>query len=214
MLRKRDIDKEQQKKLERVFLVKPPRILWPKSKEVSWETLFDVIYSLDQVGVIHPQLKTNTVDPWDPCWFNGEVQNSQKKIGVTIRHVNKDFWNIWPQMINRKTMIITNPPFSPKWLKPFFVFLATLDLPFLVILPGNISDRLYFGNFLFDRIHRKSELYIFSLHKAFRMKQKGGRITGFSGLTICAYYPKSWKFKLDKTKFLRVITKKCLHIRS
>ena len=74
--------------MERVLLVKPPRILWPKSKKVSWETLFDVIYSLDQVGVIHPQLKTNTVDPWDPCWFNGEVKTSRKKIGVTIRHVN------------------------------------------------------------------------------------------------------------------------------
>ena len=139
------------------------------------------------------------------------VASTWKRVGVSVLHTRDDFWNIWPKRLSKRTVLVTNPPFTRKWLEPFFTFVTTLDHPFLLILHNTAADRLCFGKFLYDRIKRKSELEIFSLQKAHRMKQKGGRLAGFAGLTICLYYPKRWNFSLDEKKFQRIIPIRSLH---
>ena len=132
-------------------------------------------------------------------------------MGIAVTHTREDFWTIWPQKVTKRTVTITNPPFKRLWLEPFFAFLTTLDQPFLIILHNTAFNRLYFGKYLYDRIKRKSELEIFSIQKAHRMKQKGGRLVGFAGLIICLYYPKKWNFTLDEKKFQRIINIRSLH---
>ena len=214
-------DTEWEDKLRRLYTVKKPRITWPKSKKVSWDTLPYLIEKLDSWGIIPPQLKTGYVnplnplepfvDPWDPCYFNGKVKGYWDKVNVSVRHVQKDFWKIWPAYTNRRTVILTNPPFLQKWLEPFFHFLSILDHPFVLILSHNMCNRLYLGEYLYDRIERPEELHIFSLQRSFRMEQKGGHVTGMAGLILCTYYPKEWNFKLNENIFGRVIPVKCLH---
>ena len=208
-------------KLRMLSSIEKPLITWPKSQKVSWDTLPFLIEKLNSWGIIPTQLKNGYinplnprrpyVDPWDPCWFNGKVTDYWNKIRVSVRHIQQDFWKKWPQFINRNTVIITNPPFLEKWLRPFFIFLAVLDHPFLLILPHKICDRLYFGETLYDRVKRPNELHIFSLQRSFRMEQKGGRVVGMAGLIVCAYYPKLWNFRLNENNFVRVIPLKCLH---
>ena len=123
----------------------------------------------------------------------------------------KNFWKKWKNFVNPRTLIVTNPPFDQDWLEPFFRFVCVLDHPFLLILNIEMANRLYFGEHLYDQIQRRSELHIFNLQRCFYMKQKGGRVRSFSGLTICAYYPTKWNFILDEEQFERVITIKSLH---
>ena len=101
--------------------------------------------------------------------------------------------------------------FKPGWLEPFFKFLTTLDNPFLILLQDKSPDRLYFGRHLFDRVKRKNELKIYHLQKAYRMKQKGGKVVGFSGLTLCCYFPKQWRLEFDASNYSRVIPTYSLH---
>ena len=206
-----DQKKEWNSKLKLLANITPPRNSWPKTKKVSWETLPDVIFQLDRDGLIPTQMKTRKVDVWDPCYFNGKVQKTWQSLGISMHHTCQNFWKVWHNTITPRTVIVTNPPFVKAWLEPFFTFLAILDNPFILILQNKAPDRLYFGRNLFDRIQRKSELHIFHLQKSFRMKQKGGRLAGFSGLTLCCYYPKQWKFELDESKYVRVIEISSLH---
>ena len=191
--------------------ITPPKNTWPKTKAVCWETLPSLIEALDKDGLLSSHLKEKDVKVWDPCYHDGKVASTWKRVGISVTHTREDFWTIWPQKVTKRTVVITNPPFQRKWLEPFFAFLTTLDQPFLIILPNTASNRLYFGKYLYDRIKKKSELEIFSLQKAHRMMQKGGRLAGFAGLTICLYYPKRWNFTLDETKFQRIITTRSLH---
>ena len=208
-------------KVKRLSNIVKPLNSWPKSADVSWDTLSVLIDQLDLWGLIPPQLKKDFVDPsdqtspytdpWDPCFFSGNVRASWIRVKVAVRHVKVNFWKSWPKFINRRTVIITNPPFQEKWLIPFFQFVTTLDHPFFLILSNKICNRLYFGKNLYDRIKRLDELHIFALQRSFRMQQKGGRTTGFSGLTICAYFPKEWNFILNESNFKRVIPLRSLH---
>ena len=104
-----------------------------------------------------------------------------------------------------------NPTLSTGLARAFFKFLTVLDRPFLLILQNTAPNRLYFGKCLYDRIQRRNELNIFALQKPFQMEQKGWRLAGFAGLTICTYYPKHWNFELDERKFERIISIKSLH---
>ena len=58
---------------------------------------------------------------------------------------------------------------------------------------------------------KERELKIYHLQKTYKMKQKGGRLAGLAGLTICCYFPKHWMFELDETKYARVIPISSLH---
>ena len=175
------------------------------------ETLPSLKEALDRDGLLASQLKEKDVEVWDPCYHDGKVASTWERVGISVLHTREDFWTIWPQKVTKRTMIITNPPFTPDWLEPFFAFLTTLDQPFLIIMHNLAVNRLYFGKYLYDRIKRKSELEMFSLQKAHRMKQKGGRLAGFAGLNICLYYPKRWNFTLDEKKFQRIINIRSLH---
>ena len=211
MANRREQQREWNKKLKLLGTISPPKVKWPKTRDVSWETLPEIILELDRDGILAPQLKTSEVDVWDPCYYNGEVKNTWKRVGIDIRHSCEDFWSVWEKRLTPRTVILTNPPFDQAWLEPFFQFIATLDHPFFILLQNKAPDRLYFGKHLFDRIKRKSELKIYHLQKAYKMQQKGGRLSGFAGLTICCYYPKHWMFELDESKYTRVIRISSLH---
>ena len=198
-------------KLKLLSAISPPKVTWPKTKDVSWETLPELILQLDKDGLLPPQLKTTDVDVWDPCFFNGEVKNTWKRVGISILHSCEDFWTHWPKMLTPRTVILTNPPFDQGWLEPFFEFLTTLDNPFFIFLHNKAPDSLYFGRHLFERIKRKRELKLYHLQKSYKMMQKGGKVRGLAGLTICCYFPKNWMFELDETKYARVITINSLH---
>ena len=148
---------------------------------------------------------------WDPCFYNRKVVAMWKEVAITVQHTQQDFWKVWPQKLTKRTVIVTNPPFSKERLTPFFKFLTNLDQPFFITLHNTAASRLYFGVFPHDRIKRHSELEVFSLQKAHQMKQKGGRLAGFAGLTICAYYPQRWNFVLDERKFKRITSIRSLH---
>ena len=198
-------------KLKLLSAISPTQDTWPKMKDISWETLPELILQLDKDGLLPPQLKTTDVDVWDPCFFNGEVKNTWKRVGISILQSCEDFWTNWPKRLTPRTVILTNPPFEQGWLEPFFEFLTTLDNPFFIFLHNKAPDRLYFGRHLFDRIKRKRELKIYHLQKSHKMMQKGGKVRGLAGLTICCYFPKNWMFELDETKYARVITINSLH---
>ena len=198
-------------KLKLLAKIPPTQVQWPKTRDVSWETLPDIISQIDKEGLLLPHLKTNEVDVWDPCFFNGEVEKAWKKVGISLRHSRENFWTVWPRRLTPRTVNITNPPFLQSWLEPFFRFLTTLDNPFLILLQDKAPHRLYFGKHLYDQVKRKSELKIYHLQKAYRMKQKGGRVAGFSGLTLCCYYPKHWMFKLNASSYARLIKTHSLH---
>ena len=198
-------------KLKLLSAISPPQVTWPKTKDISWETLPELILQLDKDGLLPPQPKTTDVDFWDPCFFNGEVKNTWKRVGISILHSCEDFWTNWPKRLTPRTVILTNPPFDQGWLEPFFEFLTTLDNPFFIFLHNKAPDRLYFGRHLFDRIKRKRELKIYHLQKSYKMMQKGGKVRGLAGLTICCYFLKKWMFELDETKYARVITINSLH---
>ena len=131
------------------------------------------IEALDKDGLIASHLKEKDFEVWDPCYHDGMVASTWKRVGISVLHTRDNFWTTWPQTVTKRTVIVTNPPFTLEWLEPFFSFLTTLDQPFLIILHNTAPNRLYFGKYLHDRIKRKSELEIFSLQKAHRMKQKG-----------------------------------------
>ena len=176
MANRREQQREWNKKLKLLGTISPPKVKWPKTRDVSWETLPEIILELDRDGILAPQLKTSEVDVWDPCYYNGEVKNTWKRVGIDIRHSCEDFWSVWEKRLTPRTVILTNPPFDQAWLEPFFQFIATLDHPFFILLQNKAPDRLYFGKHLFDRIKRKSELKIYHLQKAYKMQQKGGRL--------------------------------------
>ena len=199
------------KKLQLLGNIKPPAVTWPKTKTVSWETLPSLVLQLDKYGLLSPHLKSKKVHAWDQLFYNGKVKATWKRVRISVEHSCEDFWKVWKKKITPKTVIITNPPFQQDWLEPFFKFLTVLDRPFLLILQNTAPNRLYFGKCLYDRIQRRNELNIFALQKSFQMEQKGGRLAGFAGLTICTYYPKRWNFELDETKFERIIPIKSLH---
>ena len=203
--------KEWKKKLMLLATITPPEVQWPKTRKVSWETLPDLILQLDKDGLLPFNLKTREVDVWDPCYFNGEVKKTWEKVGISLRHCRENFWTVWPRKLTPRTVILTNPPFVQAWLEPFFKFLTTLDNPFLILLQDKAPDRLYFSRHLFDRVKRKNELKIYHLQKAYRMKQKGGKVVGFSGLTLCCYFPKQWRLEFDESKYSRVIPTYSLH---
>ena len=198
-------------KLKLLAAISPPQVKWPKTRDVSWETPPELILQLDKDGMLPPQLKTTDVDVWDPCFFNGNVKNTWRRVGISIRHSCEDFWTTWSKRLTPRIVILTNPPFDQVWLEPFFEFLTTLDNPFFIVLHNKAPDRLYFGRHLFDRIRRKRELKIYHLQRSYKMKQKGGRLAGFAGLTICCYFPKHWMFKVDESKYARVISISSLH---
>ena len=166
MANRREQQCEWNKKLKLLGTISPPKVKWPKTRDVSWETLPEIILELDRDGILAPQLKTSEVDVWDPCYYNGEVKNTWKRVGIDIRHSCEDFWSVWEKRLTPRTVILTNPPFDQAWLEPFFQFIATLDHPFFILLQNKAPDRLYFGKHLFDRIKRKSELKIYHLQKA------------------------------------------------
>ena len=112
-------------------------------------------------------------------------------------HVS-NFWKVWHSTVTHRTVNVTNPPFVKDWLEPFVQFLTISDNPSFILLQNKAPDGLYFERHLFDRIQRKSELNIFHFQKSFCMKQKGGILAGFSGLTLCCYFPKQWKFDHDR----------------
>ena len=205
------LQKEWLQKLCLLSNIQPSKKTWPKAKDFSWETLPSLIEALDKDGLLASQLKEKDLEVWDPCYHDGMVASTWKRVGISVRHTRDNFWTSWPQAVTKRTVIVTNPPFTREWLEPFFSFLRTVDQPFLIILHNTAPDRLYFGKYLHDTIKRKSELEIFSLQKAHPMKQKGGRLAGFAGLTICLYYPKRWNFTLDEKKFQRIINLRSLH---
>ena len=73
-------------KLKLLAAISPPQVKWPKTRDVSWETLPELILQLDKDGMLPPQLKTTDVDVWDPCFFNGNVKNTWRRVGISIRH--------------------------------------------------------------------------------------------------------------------------------
>ena len=79
-------------KLKLLAAISPPQVTWPKTRDVSWETLPELILQLDKDGMLPPQLKTADVHVWDPCFFNGEVKNTWKRVGISILHSCEDFW--------------------------------------------------------------------------------------------------------------------------
>ena len=161
--------------------------------------------------MLPPKLKTTDVDVWDPCFYKGDVKNTKRRVGSSIRQSCEDFWTTWSRRLTPRTVILTNPPFDQVWLEPFFELLTTLNNQFFIVLHNKAPDRLYFGRHLFDRIKRKRELKIYHLQKSYKMKQKGGRLAGFAGLTICCYFPKHWMFKDEESKYARVISISSFH---
>ena len=55
-------------KLKLLAAICPPQVKWPKTRDVSWETLPELILQLDKDGMLPPQLKTTDVDVWDHCF--------------------------------------------------------------------------------------------------------------------------------------------------
>ena len=86
--------KEWDKKLKLLARITPPKVQWPKTRKVSWETLPDLILQLDKDGMLSQHLKTSEVDVWDPCFFNGEVKKTWKRVGISIRHSRENFWTV------------------------------------------------------------------------------------------------------------------------
>ena len=104
-------EKEWQKKLQLLGSIKPPAVIWPKTKTVSWEALFSLILQLDKDGLLSPHLKSKNVRAWDPLFYNGKVKATWKRVGISVEHTCEDFWKAWYAKISPKTVIITNPPF-------------------------------------------------------------------------------------------------------
>ena len=64
------------------------------------------------------------------------------------------------------------------------------------------------------KIRSPKDIQVWGLNKGFPMKKAvEDKPRNFSGLTFFAYYPKSWNFVLDKSKFYSIITKKHLHFK-
>ena len=82
-------------KLRLLSEIKPPKITWPKTNDVSWETLPSLIEALDKDGVLASQLKGKEVQVWDPCFHDGMVASTWKRVGVSVQHTREDFWRIW-----------------------------------------------------------------------------------------------------------------------
>ena len=64
------------------------------------------------------------------------------------------------------------------------------------------------------KIRSPKDIHIWGLNKGFPLKKADeDKPRYFHGLTILAYYPKSWNFALDKTKFHSILTQKHLHFK-
>ena len=186
---------------------------WPKGGSVSWRTLPPLIRTLCEYELIPTQF-ISTGQHWDPFYLNGKVLQVYKELGFSIRQRNENFWEVWPEVLKPNTFIITNPPFGAGlqyFLMAFFEFLITFDRPFVIILPNRVCIRQYFEA-IFSRIRRPKELHLWGLGKSFPMRNETtGKTTGFSGLTIAAYYKPDWDFVLDQSKFKYIFIKKILH---
>ena len=103
-------------KLKLLAAISPPQVTWPKTRDVSWETLPELILQLDKDGMLPPQLKTADVHVWDPCFFNGEVKNTWKRVGISILHSCEDFWTNWPKRLNFElSSLRTHPSIKDCW---------------------------------------------------------------------------------------------------
>ena len=186
---------------------------WPSDTSVSWETFPKLIRFLRQTNFI-PDKFVTLGNHWDPCYLNGNVRKVYREIGLNIRHRREDFWLVWKTVLTPSTFIITNPPFGKTatyWLVAFLEFLATFDRPFLIILPNYICTRTYFHKAV-AKIRSPKDLHVWGLSEGFPMKKPlAEKPRNFYGLTVLAYYPKSWNFALDKSKFNSIITQEHLH---
>ena len=193
--------------------MKGPR--WPKQRSVDWETRPALFECLLRTKLL-PKKFIASGKLWDPFYCRGSVAKVYAELGLTVRHQNENFWDVWEKVLEPETFLFTNPPFGKGmafWLKAFFNFVVTFDRPFLLILPNYICTRSYFG-VMFSKILRPHELHIWGLNKSFPMLKVGAKdTTNFTGLTIAAYYPTKWNFVLDKDQFKYVFLKTHIHLK-
>ena len=114
------LQKEWLQKLRLLSNIQHPKKTWPKTKDVSWETLPSLIEALDKDGLLASQLKEKDLEVWDPCYHDGMLASTWKRLGISVRHSRDNFWTTWPQTVTKRTVIVTNPPFTREWLEPFF----------------------------------------------------------------------------------------------
>ena len=89
------IKKEGLQKLRLFSNIQPAKKTWPKTKDVSWETLPSLIEQLNSGGLLSPELKGQKTEVQDPCFHDGKVATTRKQVGISLLHTRENFWELW-----------------------------------------------------------------------------------------------------------------------